>query len=76
MVNQTLPEGGVVPSSSLAAALSPRRTQGRERVLDAAVETLRHSVRLRVVSRRLAVLDVEQAAQGSPQGGGELGPAV
>ncbi len=49
---------------------------GTERVLEAAVEVLHHSIRLRVVSRRLAVLDVEQAAQDGPQGGGELGPAV
>ncbi len=53
-----------------------RGAAGTERVLETAVEALHHSVRLRVVSRRLVVLDVEQAAQGGPQGGGELGPAV
>jgi hypothetical protein len=53
-----------------------RSAAGAECVLEAAVEVLLHPVRLRVVSRRLAVLDVEQAAQGGPQGGGELGPAV
>ncbi len=31
---------------------------------------------LRVVGSSLVVLDVEQAAEGGPQGGGELGPAV
>ncbi len=53
-----------------------RGAVGAERILEAAVEALHHSVRLWVVSRGLAVLDVEQAAQGGPQGGGELGPAV
>jgi len=53
-----------------------RSAAGEERVLEAVVEALHHPVRLRVVSRCLAVLDVEQAAQCSPQGGGELGPAV
>ncbi len=53
-----------------------RGAAGTERILEAVVEVLHHSVRLRVVSRRLAVLDVEQAPQDGPQGGGELGPAV
>jgi hypothetical protein len=70
----------MVLSSSQAAARRPMRTQGRwstsPRILEAAVEVLYRAVRLRVVSRGLAVLDVEQAAQGGPQGGGELGPAV
>ncbi len=33
-------------------------------------------VRLRVVGGGLVVLDVEQAAEGGPQGGGELCPVV
>ncbi len=36
----------------------------------------RGPVRLRVVGGGLIVLDVEEAAEGGPQGGGELGPAV
>jgi hypothetical protein len=75
-------------SSSLAAARGPWSTQGRwstqfaaQRawgggVLQAAVEGFYHPVRLRVVGSGLVVLDVEQAAEGGPQGGGELGPAV
>jgi hypothetical protein len=49
---------------------------GAEDVLQAAVEAFYHPVGLQVVGSHLAVLDVEQAAEGSPQGGGELGPAV
>ncbi len=49
---------------------------GAEVVLQAAVETFYHPVGLRVVGSSLVVLDVEQAAEGGPQGGGELGPAV
>jgi hypothetical protein len=49
---------------------------GQERVLETAVEAFYHHVRLRVVCCRLGMLDVEQVAQGGPQGGGELGPAV
>ncbi len=49
---------------------------GTEGVLEAAVETFHHPVRLRVIGCRLAVLDVEKVAQGGPQGGDELGPAV
>ncbi len=48
---------------------------GPECVLQAAVEAFYHPVRLRVVGGGLVVLDVEEAAEGSPQGGGELGPA-
>ena len=48
-----------------------RSAAGLERVLEAVVEALHHPVRL-----RLAVLDVEQAAQGGPQGEDELGPVV
>jgi hypothetical protein len=47
-----------------------------EGVLQAAVEAFFHPFELRVVGSRPAVLDVEQAAEGGPQGGGELGPAV
>ncbi len=32
--------------------------------------------RLTVVGGGLVVLDVEEAAEGGPQGGGELGPTV
>jgi hypothetical protein len=38
--------------------------------------SVHHPDGLRVVGNRLAVLNVEQAAEGGPQGGGELGPAV
>ncbi len=74
--------------SSLTAARRTRRTKGRwstqlaaaqrarRVVLQAAVEAFYHPVGLRVVGSRLAVLDVEQAAEGGPQGGGELGPPV
>jgi hypothetical protein len=41
-----------------------------------AVGAFYHPVRMWVVGSCLAVLDVEQAAEGDPQGGGELGPAV
>ena len=53
-----------------------RGAAGPECVLQAAVEALYHPVRLRVVGGGLIVLDVEEAAEGGPQGGGELGPAV
>ncbi len=49
---------------------------GAAGVLQAAVEAFHHPVGLRVVGHSLVVLDVEQAAEGGPQGGGELGPAV
>ncbi len=41
---------------------------GAEGILQAAVETFYHHVRLQVVGSSLAVLDVEQAAEGGPQG--------
>jgi hypothetical protein len=77
----------VEPSSYLAAERRPRRTHGRwltqfaaaqlvEGVLQTAVETFYHPVRLRVVGGGLVMLDVEQAAESGPQGGGELGPAA
>ncbi len=50
--------------------------EGAEGVIQAAVEASHHPIGLWVVGCRLAVLDVDQAAQGGPQGGGELGPAV
>jgi hypothetical protein len=53
-----------------------RGAASAEGVLHAAVEAFHHSVGLRVLGSSLDVLDVEQAAQGGPQGGGELGPAV
>jgi hypothetical protein len=53
-----------------------RGPAGVEGILEAEVETLHHPVRLQVVCCHMAVLDVEQVEQGSPQGGGELGPAV
>ena len=53
-----------------------RGAAGAEGVLQAAVEAFHHPVGLRVVGSSLVVLDVEQAAEGSPQGGGELGPTV
>jgi hypothetical protein len=53
-----------------------RGAAGAEGVLQAAVEAFYHPVGLRVVGSSLVVLDVEQAAEGGPQGGGELGPAV
>jgi hypothetical protein len=53
-----------------------RGAGGAEGVLQAAVEAFHHLVGLRVVGSSLAVLDVEQAAEGGPQGGGELGPVV
>jgi hypothetical protein len=51
-------------------------TAGAEGVLQTTVEAFYHPVRLGVVGGGLVVLDVEQAAEGAPQGGGELGPAV
>ena len=53
-----------------------RGAAGAEGVLQAAVEAFYHPVGLRVVGSGLVVLDVEQAVEGGPQGGGELGPAV
>ncbi len=53
-----------------------RGAAGAEGVLQAAVEAFYHPIGLRVVGSSLVVLDVEQAAEGGPQGGGELGPAV
>jgi hypothetical protein len=53
-----------------------RGAAGAEGVLQAVVEAFYNPVGLRVVGSRLAVLDVEQATEGIPQGGGELGPAV
>ncbi len=53
-----------------------RGAVGPERVLEAAVEVFYHHVILRVVCCRLGLLDVEQVAEGGPQGGGELGPPV
>ncbi len=73
------------PSSSMDAARRPRRTHGRwstqfaagaEGVLQVAVEGFYHPVGLWVVGSILAVLDVKQAAESSPKGGGELVPAV
>jgi hypothetical protein len=49
---------------------------GAEDVLQAAVETFYHPIGLWVVGSGLVVLDVEQAAEGGLQGGGELGPAL
>ena len=40
------------------------------------VEAFYHPVRLQVVGGGLVVLNVKKAAEGGPQGGGELGPAV
>ncbi len=53
-----------------------RGTAGAEGVLKAVVEAFYHPVGLQVVGSSLVVLDVEQAAEGGPQGGGELGPGV
>ncbi len=73
---------GVVPSSSLAEAkedpweaLCPVRrcAANQERVLEAAVEPLHHPAGLQMVCNRL---EIEQVAQGGPQGGAELGSAV
>jgi hypothetical protein len=50
-----------------------RSAAGPKRVLEAPVEAFYHPVRLRVVCCHLGVLDVQQGAQGGPQGGGELG---
>ncbi len=52
-----------------------RVAAGSEGVLRTA-EAFYHPVGLRVVGGGLVVLDVEQAAEGGPQEGGELGPAV
>ncbi len=56
--------------------VDPVRAAGAEGVLLASVEAFYHPVGLRMVGSGLVVLDVEQAAEGGPQGGGELGPAV
>jgi hypothetical protein len=53
-----------------------RSAAGAEGVLQTAVEAFYHPNGLRVVGGGLVVLDFEQAAEGCPQGGGELGPAV
>jgi hypothetical protein len=53
-----------------------RGTAGPEGVLQTAVEAFHHPVGLRVVGGGLVVLDVEQTAEGGPQGGAELGPVV
>jgi hypothetical protein len=53
-----------------------RGAAGPKRVLEVAVEAFHHPVGLWVVNCHLSVLDVEQAAQSSPQGGGELGASV
>ncbi len=62
-----------------------RCAAGTEGILQTAVDEFYHPVRLRVVGSGLVVLDVEQAAEGGPQGGGEhrglmlrprAGPAV
>ena len=45
---------------------------GAEGILQAAVESFHHPLGLRVVGSSLVVLDVEQAAEGGPQRGGEL----
>ena len=42
----------------------------------AGMEGVLHLVGLQVVGSHLAVLDVEQAAQGVPKGEDELGPVV
>ncbi len=47
-----------------------------KRGLEAGVESFHQAVRLRMVDCYLGVLDVQQVAHGSPQGGGELGAAV
>jgi hypothetical protein len=87
VVSRTLPERGwnvIFPGCCAKTQKDPREVDdpvrrgaaGVEGVLQAAVEAFHHLVGLRVVGRSLAVLDVEQAAEGGPQGGGELGPAV
>ncbi len=53
-----------------------RGAEGVEGILQAEVEGCYHPVGLQVVGSSLVVLDVEQAAEGGAQGGGELGPAV
>ncbi len=63
------PTGGGQPSS-------PRRSGPEGRPSDGGGSVLPHPVRLRVAGGGLVVLNVEQAAEGGPQGGGELGPAV
>ncbi len=87
MVCQTLPErgwnrrllwglrGGPEGPGKVVAPVR-RGAAGPERVLQAAMEVFHYPVRLWVVGSGLIVLDVEEAAEGSPQGGGELGPAV
>ncbi len=52
-----------------------RGAAGPECILQAAVEAFHHPVGLRMVGGGLVVLDVEEAAESGPQGGGELGPA-
>ena len=53
-----------------------RGAAGVEGVLQMVVEEFYHPIGLLVVGISLVVLDVEQAAEGGPQGGGDLGPAV
>ncbi len=53
-----------------------RGAAGAEGILQAVMEAFHHPVGLWVVGSGLVVLDVEQAAEGGPQGGGELGPTV
>ncbi len=49
---------------------------GPEHVFDVAVEAFEQTIGLWVVGCCLGMLDVEQVAQGGPQGGGELGAVV
>jgi hypothetical protein len=53
-----------------------RGAAGAKGVLQAVVEAFHHPTGLWVVGSGLVVLDVEEAAEGGPQGGGELGPVV
>ncbi len=87
MVRRTLPErsGAVAfPGCCAEAQEDPqevvdpvrRGAAGAEGILQAAVEAFYQPIGLWVVSSCLVVLDVEQAAEGGPQRGGELGPAV
>ena len=53
-----------------------RGAAGPECILQAVVEAFNHPIGLWMVGGGLVVLDVEEAAESGPQGGGELGPAV
>ena len=85
-MSRTLPGGGAVvfPGCCAEAQEDPREVvdpvrrgaAGPEGVLQAAVEAFHHHFALWVVGSSLVVLDVEQAAEGGSQVGGELGPAV